>query len=296
MPSEWDPDATRHLFGGFQYNADNGVYFGAGVTYTASYYLHRRDFTCRKTATSIASACRCASVITRACASSPPPAATVQPGAPTTPPAPANRPPTVKARCEPCTVEVGRTAHRVGRRAGSGRRHAALSLDSADRHVRQPRRSPDAVDRARPGGRRAADGDRGRRQGHDGDGYGDGAGDCAGGKKQITFEDVHFDFDRYTLRAEATRILDEAIKAMTEDPNLRITVEGHTCNIGTTEYNLALGERRSSGGARLPGQPRRERRTACRSVSYGEERPKHDNSREETRRLNRRAAMTIRLQ
>ena len=45
MPSEWDPDATRHLFGGFQYNADNGVYFGAGVTYTASYYLHRRDFT-----------------------------------------------------------------------------------------------------------------------------------------------------------------------------------------------------------------------------------------------------------
>src|SRR5918994_2376343 len=45
MPSQWDPDATRHLFGGFQYNADNGIYFGAGVTYTASYYLHRRDFT-----------------------------------------------------------------------------------------------------------------------------------------------------------------------------------------------------------------------------------------------------------
>jgi outer membrane protein OmpA-like peptidoglycan-associated protein len=31
-------------------------------------------------------------------------------------------------------------------------------------------------------------------------------------------------------------------------------------------------------------------------VSYGEERPKHDNSREETRRLNRRAALTVRLQ
>ena len=44
MPSEWDPDATRHLFGGFQYNATNGIYFGAGVTYTASYYRHRSDF------------------------------------------------------------------------------------------------------------------------------------------------------------------------------------------------------------------------------------------------------------
>jgi OOP family OmpA-OmpF porin len=32
-----------------------------------------------------------------------------------------------------------------------------------------------------------------------------------------------------------------------------------------------------------------------RTVSYGEERPKHDNSREETRRLNRRAALLVRV-
>ena len=31
------------------------------------------------------------------------------------------------------------------------------------------------------------------------------------------------------------------------------------------------------------------------AVSYGEERPKHDNSREETRRLNRRAALLVRV-
>ena len=35
---------------------------------------------------------------------------------------------------------------------------------------------------------------------------------------------------------------------------------------------------------------------ALTTVSYGEERPKHDNSREETRRLNRRAALVVRLQ
>jgi outer membrane protein OmpA-like peptidoglycan-associated protein len=33
-----------------------------------------------------------------------------------------------------------------------------------------------------------------------------------------------------------------------------------------------------------------------RTVSYGEERPKYDNSREETRRLNRRAALVVRVQ
>jgi peptidoglycan-associated lipoprotein len=106
---------------------------------------------------------------------------------------------------------------------------------------------------------------------------------------------VHFDFDRYSLRPEAARILDEAIKALQDDANLRITIEGHTCNIGTNEYNLALGERRSAA-VRDYLQSRGINASRLQTVSYGEERPRHDNSREETRRLNRRAAMTIRVQ
>ena len=41
-------------------------------------------------------------------------------------------------------------------------------------------------------------------------------------------------------------MLDEAVKAMQADPTLRLQIEGHTCNIGTAEYNLALGDRRAS--------------------------------------------------
>jgi peptidoglycan-associated lipoprotein len=112
--------------------------------------------------------------------------------------------------------------------------------------------------------------------------------------RQITFEDVHFDFDRYSLRPEATRVLDEAVNALRQDATLRVTIEGHTCNIGTAEYNLALGDRRANAVrdylvSRGIGADR------LMTVSYGEERPKHDNSREETRRLNRRAAMTVNL-
>jgi len=113
--------------------------------------------------------------------------------------------------------------------------------------------------------------------------------------KVYTFEDVHFDFDRYSLRPEATRVLDEAVTALREDATLRIQVEGHTCNIGTAEYNLALGDRRATAVRDYllsRGVPA-DRLT---TVSYGEERPKHDNSREETRRLNRRAALTVNLQ
>jgi outer membrane protein OmpA-like peptidoglycan-associated protein len=113
--------------------------------------------------------------------------------------------------------------------------------------------------------------------------------------KEIVIEDVHFDFDRYSLRPEATRALDEAVTALQSTAGARVEIEGHTCNIGTAEYNLALGERRANAvrdylTSRGVGADR------LRTVSYGEERPKHDNAREETRRLNRRAALIVRIQ
>ena len=113
--------------------------------------------------------------------------------------------------------------------------------------------------------------------------------------KEIVFEDVHFDFDRYSLRPEATRALDEAISALQQQPELRLEIEGHTCNIGTAEYNLALGERRAHA-VRDYLTGRGVSMDRLRTVSYGEERPKHDNAREETRRLNRRAALVVRVQ
>jgi outer membrane protein OmpA-like peptidoglycan-associated protein len=112
--------------------------------------------------------------------------------------------------------------------------------------------------------------------------------------KVYTFEDVHFDFDRYTLRPEAQRVLEQAVAAMKEDATLRLTIEGHTCSIGTAEYNLALGERRAVAVRDYLTQ-NGVNADRVQTVSYGEEKPKHDNSREETRRLNRRAAMVVRL-
>ena len=113
--------------------------------------------------------------------------------------------------------------------------------------------------------------------------------------QQVTFEDVHFDFDRYSLRPEAVRALDEAVRVLQQNPDVRVEIEGHTCNIGTAEYNLALGERRANA-VRDYLASRGIAAGRFRTVSYGEERPKHDNAREETRRLNRRAALVVRIQ
>ena len=295
MPREWDPDATRDLFGGFQYNHTNGFYFGAGLTYTASYFLHRHDFPTSEDSDFDRLGLQLRLGYYPGTRTFAPAPATVTPTAPTTPAAPPNRAPTVKARCEPCTVEINR--------------QLTASADAQDPDgdtLRYRWASPtgsftNANDRQTPWTAPGQVGAVPLTVTVD-DGKGMTATDTVtvqviapAAKRQITFEDVHFDFDRYSLRPEATRILDEAIKAMQEDANLRITVEGYTCNIGTAEYNLALGERRSIAVRDyLVGRGINANR--LQTVSYGEERPRHDNGREETRRLNRRAALTIRLQ
>ena len=112
---------------------------------------------------------------------------------------------------------------------------------------------------------------------------------------ELRFEDVYFDFDRSTLRPEALRLLDDAVTRLQANPGRNIIIEGHTCSIGTAEYNLALGERRARSVMNyLTSRGVPANRLEVRS--YGEERPKFDNAREETRRLNRRASLVVRVQ
>jgi outer membrane protein OmpA-like peptidoglycan-associated protein len=219
----------------------------------------------------------------------------VAPAPPPPPPPPvANRPPTVTARCEPCTVEVGKAS--------------TVTADATD-----PDGDPLTYRWSAPAGTLTSPTDRVTPwtapmqpgpvqltvQVDDGRGGNASANVTIQvvepARKEFVFEDVHFDFDRYSLRPEATRALDEAIRTLQENADLRIEIEGHTCNIGTAEYNLALGERRA-GAVREYLASRGIGADRLRTVSYGEERPKHDNAREETRRLNRRAALVVRVQ
>jgi outer membrane protein OmpA-like peptidoglycan-associated protein len=113
--------------------------------------------------------------------------------------------------------------------------------------------------------------------------------------RSVAFEDLSFDFDRYTLKAEALTLLDQAVGVLHENPAVRIQIEGYSCNIGSAKYNLALGERRANA-VRDYLMSRGVTATQMTTMSYGEERPKYDNGREDTRRLNRRAALVVNIQ
>jgi outer membrane protein OmpA-like peptidoglycan-associated protein len=64
-----------------------------------------------------------------------------------------------------------------------------------------------------------------------------------------SFEDVQFVFDRYSLDSTARATLDAAAAALKKDPTIQLEIEGHTCNLGSAAYNLALGAKRAAASA-----------------------------------------------
>ena len=104
----------------------------------------------------------------------------------------------------------------------------------------------------------------------------------------ITFDDVHFDFDKSDLKPEAIAILDRAVMTLNANPMLTVTIEGHTDSVGTAEYNLSLGERRANA-VRDYLLNRGIAGNRMRTVSYGEERPIDTNNTDAGRAMNRRA-------
>lgn len=204
---------------------------------------------------------------------------------PVTPPA--NRPPTVRAQCEPCSVEVGQT---VTLRAttqdpdGDNLRAAWTiplgSITNARATTTQWRAetSPGKVVLTVT--------------------VEDGRGGTASDSVTIdvaalrVLADVLFNLDSSQLRADALRTLTVALKTLNDDPSISLHIEGYASPEGSPEYNKALGERR----ARAVRDYLAERGISPSRLtitSYGEERLKYDTTQEATRALNRRAALII---
>jgi peptidoglycan-associated lipoprotein len=59
-------------------------------------------------------------------------------------------------------------------------------------------------------------------------------------------QDAYFDFNKADVRADARTALAKTADFLRNYPQIRVTVEGHCDERGSTEYNLALGDRRAS--------------------------------------------------
>jgi peptidoglycan-associated lipoprotein len=105
-------------------------------------------------------------------------------------------------------------------------------------------------------------------------------------------KDVFFDFDKYDLKPEARRALEENAAWLKKNPQVQILIEGHCDERGTVEYNEALGERRAlsvkSYLINLGISPDR-----ISTISYGELKPFDPGHNEEAWAKNRRAHFKI---
>jgi peptidoglycan-associated lipoprotein len=100
-------------------------------------------------------------------------------------------------------------------------------------------------------------------------------------------KDIYFDYDKGDIRPDQQASLRADAQFLQQHPNIRITIEGHCDERGSTEYNLALGTNRADavknalvqsgvGGDRI------------KTISYGKEKPFCTESNETCWQQNRR--------
>ncbi len=103
---------------------------------------------------------------------------------------------------------------------------------------------------------------------------------------------VFFDNNQSTINSNSQLALNKFQKIFSEYPETNILIEGHTDNVGSDTYNLALSERRATAVAsalRAAGIP------SSRIITkwYGETQPKVENSSAENKATNRRVQFVI---
>jgi outer membrane protein OmpA-like peptidoglycan-associated protein len=111
-------------------------------------------------------------------------------------------------------------------------------------------------------------------------------------ERTIILDDVLFDFDKSNVKPEAASILDRLVAFMNENKDKKVSLSGHTDNVGSEAYNQKLSERRVSSvqdyvvkkgveGSRVSGQ------------GFGESKPIADNKTREGRAKNRRVEIKV---
>lgn len=107
-------------------------------------------------------------------------------------------------------------------------------------------------------------------------------------------EEYFFALDSSELSESVILDLDKAVIYLKYHPEAKIEIQGHTCSIATVSYNMGLGEQRAQSIKKYLVDkgisPDR-----IKTISYGEEKPAYDNTKEIARRKNRRVYIPFKI-
>jgi peptidoglycan-associated lipoprotein len=100
-------------------------------------------------------------------------------------------------------------------------------------------------------------------------------------------KDVYFDYDNDAIRPDQQSSVQGDAGFLGQHPNIQFTVEGHCDERGSTEYNLALGDRRANAVKNVLTQAG-VNASRVKTISYGKEKPFCTESNESCWQQNRR--------
>ena len=105
-------------------------------------------------------------------------------------------------------------------------------------------------------------------------------------------KDAYFDYDKADIRGDTRENLQQTAQFLKSYPQVKVVIEGHCDERGSTEYNLALGDRRAAATKQFMaslgiGADRMQ------TVSYGKERPFCTEHAENCWQQNRRGHFTM---
>jgi Tol biopolymer transport system component len=108
----------------------------------------------------------------------------------------------------------------------------------------------------------------------------------------VVLKNIFYETDSYDLKDESVVELEKLAKFLTENPQIKIEISGHTDNMGTPDYNLRLSDNRSKAVADyLINAAIAKERLVCRG--YGLSQPVASNETEDGRAQNRRTEIKI---
>ncbi len=108
----------------------------------------------------------------------------------------------------------------------------------------------------------------------------------------ITLGDVLFEFNRADVKPSAQARLGQLADFLKEYPDRRVSIEGHTDNIGSVNYNVELSKRRADAiKAELVARGISPDRIA--TIGYGKDFPVAANDTDTNRAINRRVEVVI---
>lgn len=111
-------------------------------------------------------------------------------------------------------------------------------------------------------------------------------------KTKFIIKNIFFDYNMSDLKPESTSELDRLITFIAKHPDKKIHIDGHTDNIGSEQFNLALSQRRTEAVKEYliaHGQPPNKIITS----GFGSKYPIADNSTEIGRAENRRVEISL---